>query len=458
MSWFFNLLGKTSGNVAEVNASSEVLVALSPNVTTAGFAKILDANGDPINTTEAGYVNVSQDELIFVEQVDGAALNTNRWATSTSGMTIAQTNGFIQLNSGAATTSGNYAVLTSIRSIPLFSYLPLKVTFNGYTSANPQANAIMEVGVGMVAGTSAPTDGAFFRWNAAGEFRAIMNTGGVETPSSALALPPINVTTLFEIVIVEDLVNFLVDDVLIATIQVPAAFAFPTNSGRLPLFARSYTTGVAASAPEIFIGQVVVVQQGLSQEKPWDETLSSLGQSACQSPLTPFGQTANHANSTSPTSATLSNTAAGYATLGGRFQFAAPAGAATDYALFAFQVPAGYQFYVKRLAISTMNTGAIGGLTGTILDWSVGVNANAVSLATADGAGTWAPRRIPVGLQSFAISAAIGTMANDLSRNFETPLVVDGGRYLHIIVQIPVGLATVSQIIRGDVMINGYFE
>jgi hypothetical protein len=37
-------------------------------------------------------------------------------------------------------------------------------------------------------------------------------------------------------------------------------------------------------------------------------------------------------------------------------------------------------------------------------------------------------------------------------------MVVDGGRFFHIIVQVPVGTATVSQVIRGDVMVNGYFE
>jgi hypothetical protein len=72
--------------------------------------------------------------------------------------------------------------------------------------------------------------------------------------------------------------------------------------------------------------------------------------------------------------------------------------------------------------------------------------------------GTWAPRRIPLGLQSFLAIALIGQAAGDLVRQFTPPLIVDAGRYLHVIVQVPVGLATVSQVIRGNVMINGYFE
>lgn len=73
------------------------------------------------------------------------------------------------------------------------------------------------------------------------------------------------------------------------------------------------------------------------------QAAGNLSMSAGRNPFT-GAQLENHTNSTAPTSATLSNTAAGYTTLGGRFQFAAVAGAATDYALFGFQVPAGSKF------------------------------------------------------------------------------------------------------------------
>ena len=173
-----------------------------------------------------------------------------------------------------------------------------------------------------------------------------------------------------------------------------------------------------------------------------------------------FGaQTANHANSTSPSNATLSNTAAGYATLGGRFAFAAPAGAATDYALFAYPVPSTHRLVVDSVGISTINTGAAVATTATILDWSIGIEATAVSLATTDSGSTvFAPRRIPLGVQAFLSGAAIGAMADDLFREFKTPLKIEPGRYLHIIMQTPVGTATGSQVIRGDVTLNGYFE
>lgn len=82
----------------------------------------------------------------------------------------------------------------------------------------------------------------------------------------------------------------------------------------------------------------------------------------------------------------------------------------------------------------------------------------AVTLATADGAATKAPRRIPVGFQSFAIGAAIAAQANTLSKVFQQPLAVNAGNYLHVFLKIPIGTATASQIIRGTVTIDATWE
>ena len=42
--------------------------------------------------------------------------------------------------------------------------------------------------------------------------------------------------------------------------------------------------------------------------------------------------------------------------------------------------------------------------------------------------------------------------------NFEVPLRTDPGRLMHVIVRVPVGTATASQVISGSVTIRGYFE
>lgn len=461
-----------SSDVATVDTDKQLLVNLPKDPTKAGVVRVLSADGSAIDVTENNALRVSTGNIIIYDQVDGSAVNSNLWNQTVSGMTITNANGFYNINAGAAATAAAYAILSTIKSLPLYGTLPLKVEFNAKTTNLPEANCTAELGIGTVSAASSPNDGAFFRWNAAGQFVCVINNGGAETLSAALTgtitdtdgvasitMPPVTaVIHLFAVEIVEDHVLFFVDDVLVANLKVPSGQAYPFSSGRQSLVARVWNGTTPSLGASISIGQVVVKQEDLNQTKPWFDVLASMGRSAYQSSVSPFAQTANHANSTSPSSATLSNTAAGYTTLGGRFQFAATAGAATDFALFGFQVPAGYQFFVNSIAIACLTTGAIGGLTGTILDWALGVNASAVSLATADGTGTWAPRRIPIGMQAFGISSPIGTQPADIIRSFDTPLIVDAGRFLHIILQIPTGLATTSQIFRGDIFVNGCFE
>lgn len=422
---------------------------------------IVTADGTPFAVSEQGYLTVGLDSLMFYEQVDGTALNTNIWMTSVSTQTITQSSGFININAALSVATSTYAILTSVKQFPLFGHLPIECFIRGSINITPIANATVELGFGSVATTAAPTDGAFFRWQASDQtFRAVINANGTETLSNAITPPSVNVNHLYEITIVEDLVQFEIDDTFVAEIPTPSAFAYPVNAGKQTIFVRTYTGGVSpATAPQFKVGQAIVIQHDLNQNKLWKETLVSLGRGAYQNPLTPYTQSANHANSTDPVSATLSNTAAGYTTLGGRFQFAAVAGAVTDFALFAYQVPAGYQLYITGIAISTINTGAAAAVTATILDWSISVNASAVSLATAESPpATYAPRRIPLGVQGFVATAAIGAMPPDLIRAFDPPLVGDSGRFVHVILEIPVGTATALEVIRGDVVITGYFE
>ena len=180
------------------------------------------------------------------------------------------------------------------------------------------------------------------------------------------------------------------------------------------------------------------------------QAAASLGMSAGRNPYT-GAQNENHTNSTAPVSATLSNTAAGYTTLGGKFQFIAPAGAVTDFALFGFAVPVGSRFICEGVRIESYNTGAAVATTATVLEWAVGFNSLAVSLATANIV------RRQCGVQSYAIGAAIGASALPVDVTFETPEVVESGRLVHVILNVPIGTATASQIVRGQVLVKGRF-
>lgn len=454
---YINLIDSSTNKTAAINADGEVSVALTQIPANAGYARMLDGNGEAIHVTDTGALLTSGRELIITETVDGSNLNTNKWVTSVSGMTVTQASGFITLNAGSAVTANAYAILRSIKNIPLMGSLPALVTANIRTNVLPQSNLTMEWGFGTVATNAAPTDGCYFRWNANGNFQAIINNGAGETIVDSLTPPAINNTALMEIEIVEDEVAFFIDDIEICRVVVPIANAYPTNAARLPVFLRVYNgSGSPAVAPQIALGQLTAVQQDVQMGRDWKSVLAAIGQGAYQSPITPFTQTAQHDNSTTPTAASLSNTTPSYSTLGGRFLFNVVSSAATDYALFGYQVPAGYQLYITGISISGVVSVALG-LTASILKWSLGVNGSAASLATAESPPTsWATRRIPIGTHGATVSSIVGTTLEPINIVFPTPLVVDSGRYAHVILQTPVSSSTGT--ITGEVMINGYQE
>lgn len=171
-------------------------------------------------------------------------------------------------------------------------------------------------------------------------------------------------------------------------------------------------------------------------------------------------QLPNWANSTVPATATLSNIVAGYTTLGGQFTFTNPAGAETDYALFAFQVPTGVTLHITDVVIYTKAGGSANTNQIISIEWALGVNASAVSLAS----GT--PIRIPLGCQSNDINGLVGGSLNvgnmftppNITNSFKTPLVCDAGKYVHIILRVPTASIGTNQGTRGTVTVLGYFE
>lgn len=217
--------------------------------------------------------------------------------------------------------------------------------------------------------------------------------------------------------------------------------------------ARTFVTSAAANvglATQVYVADSQFGMLDIDEGKSWRDVMAGMGQGTVVNPTVALTQLANYANSAAPASATLSNTAAGYTTLGGQFQFAAVAGAETDYALFAFTVPTGVSLHVDSVNIHTWNSGAAVATTETLLQWFMG-DAAAVTLATNSF-------RRTLGAQVFPIAAAIGAMATPINPPLQTPFVVHGGRIFHIGLKMPRGTATASQIIRGVIDVGGYFE
>lgn len=405
--------------------------------------------------------------LELFDPIDGAAINSMIWSTPapTGAITVAQsaTTGLLSLNSGSVTTINTACQISTIKQMQLINtFVPtLRMLFS--VTNSPQANSTTELGFIECSGSTAPTNGAFFRWSSASEFRCVNAYNSVETTSAALTAPTITTIHTAHIVFRGTKVEYWLDEVLVAEVAAAAGQPNPTATSRLTIAARVYIGGsVPSVAPVLNLGAVILWRNDLQTNKLWPSQMVGVGRGLYQAPLTPYAQTANHANSTSPTSASLSNTVAGYTTLGGRWQFAALAGAVTDFALFGYQVPTGVQMFITDFRFDSVNTGATVATTPTIIDVGVGLNSSAVSLATADSFTTqvYGPRRIPLGQATWVVGdlAGAASRGTPIDFNLVTAWEVDSARFFHVIIQIYAGTATASQVIRGDCYVGGYFE
>lgn len=436
-----------------------------------GALAIVDKNGNFLEFADDGRVDVSRDTPLFRDTFVGSAVaSNNRWLQSLTTMTATVGSGAITLNAGAITTLSTYANLTTVQKYRGFADGALYFHARARPINLPVTNATAELGLGNALTNAAPTDGAFFRWNASGGFECVVTRSSTET-SSSMTAPTASVYSIFSIKVQADIVICSYETPstgasvsVTITIDSGAPSAFGESPGGLM---RVYTGGVApALAPQLSVGIFEISMK--IQDMAGRDNIRDPGQGLMAAYLPTTGaQTANNTNSVSPTSATLSNTAAGYATLGGRYQFAAVAGAATDYALFGIQTPTSFRLVVTRISISTCLEGAAIATTATRLDWSAGVGSTAVSLATTDATGaapTSAPRRFSLGSQGFPLvaprgPAQIGDCADTVYADFTgAPLIVESGRFFHIILQMPVGSATASQIFRGTVTVAGRYE
>lgn len=475
------LRGAASGNGAEVTPQGELKVSLpQPGFADqAGYQVMMSEVHDGqagVATrlvlgpeTDNDYrIRAALDTPFLNETFPGTALNTSIWQAPVTTMTVAVASGFIALNSGNSVASAAVARLQSWRTFPIFQAGTLYAEVVAQHSVVPQANTVEEWGFGIATGTTAPTDGAFFRINGASQFQGVMISNGAETviDLGSANLPAAGARDHWAVQVDPDQVRFWKDDVLLGTVDTPNNASGTTTTSVLPFFHRLYNSAAVSVAQQVKISNVCINASGYDFNRLAPTMYAGMGYGSYQyaTGAASIGQTAQWTNSAAPANATLSNTAAGYATLGGLFSFAAVAGAATDYALFALQVPLGSAsvpgrtLYIRGVRIETVNTGAAVATTPTILQWALGIGASAVSLATAESATAKAARRIPLGMQSFVVGDVVGKQGNTIDVNFDAAVVANSGEFVHIILRMPIGTATASQVLIGQVTINGFWE
>jgi hypothetical protein len=463
--------GDSSTGVANVDSNFNLKVALPSVKEQAGYVGIAGFADDagnvriPVGASSQGLLGTGAVQVDFEQGFSASAISPSIWSQVLGTMTVGVANNSITLNSGNSVASAAVARLVSYRQAKTPRGSDRIIAWR-MMLPNLVAGAVTEIGAFVATGVTSPTSGSFFRYGSDGTLRGVsVSVTGTESTTSVIPTPSLNAAHDYVIWIMGKAIVFQIDDVVVGSIPLGITAPSPVTSESSPFCARLYNASATATAQQVYLHRCVGALYGGTYG--YDrQFLAALGGDIGSQGVVGAGtgSLANWANSAAPVSATLSNTAAGYTSLGGQFQFTAVSGSETDCALFAFQVPTqtatnqGRTLVVHGVNIGTFNMGAAVATTPTLLQWGIAYDGTAVSLATADSASTKAPRRVPLGCQSLPVGLAVGGSVPDLRVDFRQPLSVNAGNYLHIILKIPVGTATASQIIRGVVSINATWE
>jgi hypothetical protein len=472
-----NLRIQGATNLTGISSNNELQIAHTATSANAGYVKMACIDGMALTSAD-GKLSVAKETVIFTDAMpyfDNATTNTVNylnWYTLSATATIGYNNGII-LNTGSSVAVNVHCGVFSHRQFSIIpgGYLCLKARVMTNWGAIPAKD--LHLGFCDQASGNEPYDSVGFIWDRNGDFKAQVSFGNViptRINSPLLTRPSDDQYHTYDIMVSQSDAYFFIDELLVATLRPPANTPQWVKP-KMSVFAQYAAWPSATSIPphrdaRLLLGNVNVSYRGYTLHRPATLLHTASSRDLISLPTTAYTQLSNHVNSTSPTSATLSNTAAGYTTLGGRWQFAAVGSAATDFHIFATQLlssaveDGNWKSFITGVRISAVNTVIAVATTATVLDWSLGIYSTQVSLATADTltSNTIMVRRIPLGVQAWAVADAIGKQAQDIEVVFPTPLYVPNHCFISIIVQCPVGTATGTEIFRGDVAITGWIE
>ena len=486
-----------SANTANVDTNNNVQVNLPTTETQAGFAAMVsekdggDVTGSrtmvAIEASEDYRLRVGQDQPLFQLSFEGTTIPQGHIQQNLTTMTAAQASGYLSLNSGNATASGNAANVKTYRTFSLYAAYTVYVNMILREANETATNAVSEWGLGYATGVTAPSDGVFFRRLSGGGLRAVLafNSSETEVVLTTTNVPGGDGTGSYApternhylIEFTHNICNFWINDTLVASIPSPSTQPGPTSAWAQPVFARVYNSGVASAGRRVELGAITVEQADMNSGKPWPHVMAGSGGGSYQAqPGSTSGGTVSRAAATGgfPASATVKTTT-GWATglttpgsneLGGRWLSPAMSTLAneTDYPVFAYLNPAGTAtlpgktLYVTSIRVGETIALAAAATSGMMLVYAVGVASTANSTVTADAAATVGPRIGVLGSCYFTATAAIGQTAAGFEVSFRSPLVVPSGTYLHLIVRTVGTVALNTLVVHGSFLVNGYFE
>lgn len=470
--------GGDSTNLASVDSNNNLKVNTPSSAITSGFVSIV-AENDPGTITGSRFMltpevssdyrlRVGTDSIGFNDSFPGAAINSTLWTAPVTTMTITSSGGYANLNAGASLASGAAARLQTYRHFPIYksytTYFDCDVSFTSL----PVANNVCEWGAFLSTGTAAPTDGVFFRINAAGEFRCVVNNNGTEQQSDTLdfsSLVGINANKTFLIYVLSDKALFWIDDVLVATIHTSTAQGTVTQSQNIPFAFRNYNSNATSSAQVMKVAMVNVTFADQNGNKQWPHIIAGSGGHLSQGQTSgTLGTTALYSNSLpAGVGAAATNTAASLGSgLGGQFSVQPTLTVGTDGIISSYQVPLGTasvpgrSLYITRVTFDAgVTTTLVGG--PVLYAYSLAYGHTSVSLATTEGATSKAPRRLPLGMQTFVAAAAAGVIGNTIDIDLATPIVVQPGEFVQLVAK-NLGTVTSAGVITFIISFGGYWE
>lgn len=434
--------------------------------------------GDPagrvaqeIRSSTQGRLTVGQQLALMNEAFNNTTLNSAIFTAPVTTQTVTCASGTLNLNASAITTVSTVSRVSTYAMFPIMADSALYAVWDMSWANVPQTNCVTEAGLFQCSASTAPTDGAFFRFDTTGTLKAVLNTNGSELTSASLTIPSVAVMHRFKIIIENDRVLYYIDGSCQAIIATPNNLGLPVYQPSQPFTVRTYNGGVAPTlASTIKVGYIWVAMQDSGALGKDNSTIAALqGRMGSQGQTgQTMGSTALYTNSLAPgAGAVMTNTTAALGSgLGGQFAALPTLAANTDGIVCSYQNPLatsaipGKTLYIKGVRISSVVTTVfVGNATPVVFLYSLAYGHTAVSLATTEAAATKAPRRVPLGSESFVAAAAVGSLGspNGVYMQFLAPIAVNPGEFVAIAAK-NVGVVTTTGVVTFLVAFDAYWE
>lgn len=477
--------GSTSGYVAEVDSNNNLKTNLPTTKAQAGYAAVLFEHDAGVytgtkefkapNITENGNLTAAQRSLLWHAMFAGTAQDTGKWKHLFTTMTTTQAgDGTILMNANLTATT---ATGCGIQSWKYFSCID-QATFSGIfqttiINAHPVANQVMEWGFFPLVAATAPADGVYLRYTTAGLYGYIKFGANAEVASGLLLAAnslTLNQSYDFKITVDEREVGFYIGGDELGIIAIPNGQSNVFQNLSLPLCFQQRNSGaLTGTQAQMKVSCTSVIQDDLALNKSWPEQMSGIGHNHQGADGGTMGGTAMYTNAALTAAAALANAtaAANFVGLGGVALVLPTLTAGTDGILFSYLNPAGTTTQPGRsLVIHGVEISAAvqvilaGG--PLVLVYSMAFGHTNISLATAEGASfsnntTKVPRRLPIGVHSCVVTAAVGTQLTPLDIRLKAPVTINPGEFFAITCR-NVATVTTTGALAISVGVDHHFE